>query len=128
MHDLNQRTTHGEQILFEGKITILNFVVEGRVRKNHYCNFWKFRVNRENRTYATLISVNQRMDVLKKNHFLVPGDPIYLGAWSWHPHFVENSNDIRQSFAQVLPKFAQPIKSFAQVNTTPRNLEIKFWT
>ncbi len=45
-------------ILFEGKISVFNLVGGERRRKNsNFHNFRKFRVIRENRTYAMLIIV-----------------------------------------------------------------------
>ncbi len=58
MHDLYERTQYAEQILFEEKISIFNFVAGERRRKNsNLHNFRKFRVVRENQTYAMLISI-----------------------------------------------------------------------
>ncbi len=58
LHDLYERTQYAEQILFEEKISIFNFVVGERRRKNsNFHNFRKFRAVRENRTYAMLKSV-----------------------------------------------------------------------
>ncbi len=58
VHDLNDRTHFGEQILFERKLSIFNFVLVGRRRrKSNFQNFRKFRVNRENETYAIFIGV-----------------------------------------------------------------------
>ncbi len=43
MHDLNDKNHYEEQILFEGKISIFNFVVVGRPRKNSkFRNFRKY--------------------------------------------------------------------------------------
>ncbi len=87
------RTQYAEQILFEEKISIFNFVVGERRRKknSNFSQLSKIQSWRENRTYAMLKSVFSTIHTRNLKNLAIAefcaifhGNCTHLESWAWN--------------------------------------------